>query len=148
MLADPRTHNDAFVALVASAGVVVGDATAPTVDHGWVGTPGQSNFVPYCVVYPLMQGFDGSLGSPDNDSTLAWQVTCVGSTREQCDWVKAKVDSVVIGAQLDVAGRFVPRVYAEGGAGTRRDDTVQPPVFIATPRYTATSVGAETIDAS
>lgn len=148
MLADPRTHNDAFVALVQSAGVVVGDATAPTVDHGWAGTPGQSDFVPYCIVYPLTQGFDGSLGCPDVDSTLAWQVTCVGSTREQCDWVKGKVDSVVVGAQLVVNSRFVPRIYAEGGTGTRRDDTVQPPVFIATPRYTAMTFPSASADPS
>lgn len=140
MLADPRTHNDAFLAALQGAGLVIGDAREPSASFGWQGVPGQSDFVPYVIVYPLTQNFDGSLGCPDVDSTLAWQATCVGSTREQCDWVKAKVDAAVIGKQLAVAGRFVPRIYADGGAGTRRDDTVQPPVFIATPRYTATSV--------
>lgn len=139
-LADPRTHDDALVAKVAAAGVVVGDATDPTSPHGWQGTPGQSTFIPYAVVYPLDQIYDGSLGCPDTDADLSWQVTCVGSTREQCDWVRGKVAAALIGQTLTVAGRSIPRIRPDGGASTRRDDTVQPAVFIATPRFAAVSV--------
>lgn len=139
-LADPRTHDDALVAKLIDAGLVVGDAADPDDPFGWQGVPGQSRFIPYAVVYPLDHLYDGSLGCPDTDSDLSWQVTCVGSTREQCDWVRAEVAAALIGQTLTVAGRSVPRIRPDGGAGTRRDDTVQPPVFIATPRFAAVSV--------
>lgn len=139
-LADPRLHDDALVNLLASVGLVVGDAADPTVPFGWQGTPGQSTFVPYVIVYPLDQDYDGSLGCPDTDSDLSWQATCVGATRDQCDWVRAKVADTLIGASLTVAGRSVPRIRPLGGVGTRRDDSIQPPVFIATPRFGAVSV--------
>lgn len=138
-LADPRTHDDAIVDLLEDAGIVVGDGTYPEDDYGWQGVPGQSNFVPYAIVYPLRQTFDGSLGCPDTDSELRWQITCVGRTREQCDWVLHRVDETLIGRSLTVSGRSIPRIRADGGAGVRRDDTVQPPVFIATPQYAAWS---------
>jgi hypothetical protein len=139
--ADPREHNDAFIALLEAAGLVVGDATKPKGAHGWQGIPGQSPpFIPYVIVHPLGQTFDGSLGCPDTDSDVAWQVTVVGSTREQTDSLKARVDAAVIGQSLTVAGRFVPRIRPEPSADqTRRDDTVQPASFIATPRYAAMS---------
>lgn len=147
MLADPRTHNNAFITALSGKGFAVGDATYPTTAHGWAGTPGQSAFTPYVIVYPLTQAFDGSIGCPESDSDVGWQVTCVGATREQCDWVKASVDSTIIGHTLSVSGRFVPRVRpVEGYAAenvTRRDDTVQPAVFIATPRYMAMTVEAQ-----
>lgn len=138
-LADPRTHSDALVAQIEAAGVVVGDAAPPTVAYGWQGAPGQSVFVPYAIVYPLTQSFDGGLGCPDADSDFEWQVTCVGESREQADWVRAKVDAALIGQTLTVSGRYVPRIRSSGGAGTRRDDTTQPPLFISTPRYAAMS---------
>lgn len=139
MTANPRTHNDALVALLVAAGLVVGDATYPTDPYGWAGTPGQSVFTPYCIVYPLMQSFDGGLACSDSDSDFGWQVSCWGSTREQCDWIMDAVCSALIGAELVVAGRGVPRIRSDGGAGTRRDDTTQPGLFSATPRFAAYS---------
>jgi len=141
-LADPRTHDNALVAALVAAELVVGDGGDPTEAFGWQGTPGGSQFVPYVIVHPLVQTFDGGLGCPDVDSDLGWQVTCVGATREQCDWVRHEVNTALIGQALTVTGRSVTRVRADGGAGTRRDDTTQPPLFIATPRFAALSVGA------
>lgn len=141
-LADPRTHDDALVAALVAADLVVGDGGDPTDPFGWQGAPGSSQFQPYVIVYPLTQTFDGGLGCSDSDSDLSWQVTCVGATREQCDWIRHEVNTALIGQALTVSGRSVARVRADGGAGTRRDDTTQPPLFIATPRYAALSVGA------
>lgn len=140
-LANPRTHDDAFVEALVDAGLVVGDGGNPTDPYGWQGAPGHSDFIPYAIVYPLTQDFDGSLGCPDTDSDFGWQVTCVGATRQQCDWVRNAVNEALIGQHLTVDGRVVHRVRADGGAGTRRDDTTQPPLFIATPRFAALSVG-------
>ena len=117
------------------------DAGAPDLDGGegwgWQGDPGSSKFKPYYVVYPLPGGvFDGTLGCPDDDASLIWQVTCIGATARQCEAAVDRANSVLIGQPLTIAGRFVCRVWADmAGGGVRRDDTVQPPVFIATPRY-------------
>ena len=138
-LADPTTHTSAVVAALQAAGVVTGDATAPTVRYAWQGTPGRSRFIPYAVVYELDETFDGSLGCPDSDADFRWQVTCVGSTRVECATVRHAVNTALVGASLTVAGRSVLRVRADGGAGTRRDDSVTPHLFIATPRYAAWS---------
>lgn len=138
-LADPRTHTDAVVSALEATGLIVGDGGNPTVPFGWSGTPGQSQFSPYVLVYPLGQSFDGALGCPDEDSDLRWQVTCVGAAREQAEWVQHEVQEALIGSVLTVAGRFVPRVRPDGGAGVRRDDSTQPPLFISTPRFAAQS---------
>lgn len=138
-LADPRTHADAVIAALTAAGLTVGDAADPTGPFGWQGVPGQSDFAAYVIVYPLTQSFDGGLGCSDDDSDLAWQVTCVAETRERCQWLENKVNTALVGQPLTVAGRFVPRVRRDGGAGVRRDDTTQPPLFISTPRYAAVS---------
>lgn len=142
-LAQLRTHTDAIVDAL-DVMLKVFDAGAPDLNvipggfgWGWQGTPGDSEFRPYCIVYPLPGGlFDGPLGCPDDDASLVWQVTCVGATRGQCEWVADQVAAVLIGQTLNVANRFIFRIWADmAGGGVRRDDTVQPPVFIATPRY-------------
>jgi hypothetical protein len=152
-LASLRTHTDAIVdALRQGADVTIFDAAPPPLDvdgggadWGWQGPrPGTGKFKPYIIVYPLSGGvFDGTLGCPDDDASLIWQLTCVGSTRRQCEWAADRALSVLVGTSLTVTGRFVSRVWADMAAGgARRDDTVQPPVFIATPRIRAMSTPA------
>jgi hypothetical protein len=111
---------------------------------GWQGTPGESRFLPYTIVVPLPGGiFDGTLGCPDDDASLMWQVTCVGANRPQCESVVDRVNTILIGQPLVVPGRFISRVWADmAGGGARRDDAVQPPVFVATPRYRVESTPA------
>lgn len=143
-LAKLRTHTDAVVDAL-NGSMKVFDAGAPDLNTspgsdgwGWQGDgAGLGKFKPYCVVYPLAGGvFDGPLGCPDDDASLTFQVTCVGATRAQCEWACDTVNDLLIGQPLTVAGRFVYRVWADmAGGGVRRDDEVQPPVFIATPRY-------------
>lgn len=142
-LAKLRTHTDAIVDVL-NAELKTFDAGAPDLNQtpggqgwGWQGVPGGSKFKAYCVVYPLAGGvFDGPIGCPDDDASLTWQVTCVGATRSQCEAAADRANEVLIGQPLVVNGRHISRVWADmAGGGTRRDDTVQPPVFIATPRY-------------
>lgn len=141
MIASLRTHTDAIVAKIEAQGLVTGDATDPDTAFGWQSTPGQSQFIPYVIVYPLLGGtFDGSLGCPDDDAELLWQATCVGSTRTQCEWVLDEVNDALVGQIVVVDSRAVKRISADVLGGARRDDTVQPPTFIATPRYRALSV--------
>lgn len=138
-LADPTTHTTAVVAALTAADIPTGDGTAPTVNYGWQGSPGRSTFIGYAVVHDLDQTFDGGLGCSDSDSDFRWQVTCVGSTRAECATVRHAVDTALIGQSLTVTGRSVLRVRGDGGAGTRRDESITPALFISTPRYAAWS---------
>ncbi len=149
-LASLRTHTSAIVDAL-DAVVKTFDAGAPRIDipphggdgWGWQGKPLETPFKKYCIVYPLPGGmFDGSLGCPDDDASLIYQVTCVGADRPQCEWVADKANvTLLTRPYVTVAGRYVTRVQADmAGGGVRRDDTVQPPVFIATPRYRIDSV--------
>lgn len=139
-LASPVTHTAALIATLEDATVVVAERDgSKKVKHGWQGSPGRSSFIGYAVVDDLDITFDGSLGCPDDDAEFRWQVTCVGSTRAECAAVVHAVNTAVIGASLTVVGRSVLRVRADGGFGIRRDESINPPLYIATPRYAAWS---------
>ena len=147
-LASLRAHTSAIVDLL-NAEFKTFDSGGPDLDvtpgapggWGWQGKPGQSEFLPYRIVFPISGGvFDGPLGCPSDDASLTWQVTCVGATREQCEWVVDATHASLVEQTLTVAGRSIDRVWSDmAGGGARRDDEVQPPVFIATPRYRADS---------
>jgi hypothetical protein len=146
LLASLRAHTAAVLATLEAAAAAtiaeVGDAQQPA-GASWQGQPGHSQFVPYMVVYPLGGPFDGTLGDPDDDADLQWQVTCVGETREQTEWLADLCIGALVGKPLTVAGRAVQRVQLDdAAAGVRADDTVQPTVFIATPRFRALSTPA------
>jgi hypothetical protein len=143
-LAEPRWHTDAVIAMLTAElepAVLVGDGERPT-GAGWSATPGQSSFTGYVIVYPIGQAFDGSVAEPDVDATLMWQVTCVGATRQHAETVLGLVNAALIGRTVDTAGRTTTggmRAVADAG-GVRRDEAeTQPPLWIATPRYMATS---------
>lgn len=136
-----REHTDALIAALEATSIAIGDANDRTVDGdligGWQGPPGESEFRPYAIVYPLPGGtFDGTLADPDDDADLLYQITCVGGTRQQCEWVADQIHDVLTDpGTVTVPGRSVVRVVPDMAGGVRRDDTVRPPVFIATPRF-------------
>jgi len=138
-----RWHTDAFLALLAPLNpeVLVGDGEMPP-GGGWTGVPGRSSFAGYVIVYPLGQTFDGPTSSPDDDATFSWQVTCVGATRQQAETIVDRVYGLVLGQVLVTDGRTSTggiRPVADS-AGVRRDEAeTQPPLWIATPRFTVTS---------
>lgn len=146
-LASLRTHTDAIVDAL-NVYIKTFDSGHPDNDGGkgwgWQGTPGDSDFTPYRIVYPIPGGlFDGTLGCPSDDASLIYQVTCIGRDRPQCEWVVDQTNEVLVEQTLIVPGRYVSRVWADmAGGGVRRDDEVQPPVFISTPRYRVESAPA------
>jgi hypothetical protein len=158
-LASLNAHTSAIVDLL-NAHVKTFDAGAPDLDAtpgvvapgtkgwGWQGTPGASAFLPYRIVWPLTGGIFngedlGTLGAPSDDASLVWQVTCVGNTRPQCEWLVDNTNNLLVERQLTVPGRFIMRMWADmAGGGARRDDELQHPVFIATPRYRVESTPA------
>lgn len=129
-VASIRTHSDAVIAALEGAGLTVGDGTADGLT------------VPYAVVYNISGGrMSGNLDDPFEDADLVYQVTCVGRTREQAEWVADKA-TVTLVAGFSVAGRSIVLVTPEGGPGTRADRDVTPPVYFSTPRYTIKSTPA------
>jgi len=120
-----RAHTNAVIAALETIGPPVGDAKAPDANP------------PYYVVYPLPGQFDGNLADPDEDVMLAYQVTCVGRSREQAEGLADAARTVM--AALTVTGRNIQRVIPDTAGGTLRDDDDQPPVFTVPDRYTVWS---------
>lgn len=119
-----REHTDAIVAALVSGGLSVGDAVAPdpAPDGG------------YAVVYQLLGGqVAPRLGAPADDAFLAYQVTCVGKSREQAEWVADKAIEILVGG-ISVAGRRT-HVTVDFHGGVLRDDQQTPPIFYSTPRF-------------
>jgi hypothetical protein len=124
---EKRHHTAAVIAKLAAAGLDVGDGVAPGGD-----TPPEK----YVVVYPLPGGSrEGTLAGPWDDAELVYQLTCVGITRLQAEWVRDKAEAAML-TGLTVTGRNIALVRPdEGDSGTYRDDTQTPPLYYATPRY-------------
>lgn len=118
-----RTHTDAVIAALEGAGLTVGDAVAPDAAP------------PYAVVYSVSAGgWSGTLAEPYEDAALVFQVTCVGATREQAEWVADKAIATLLGG-LSVSGRFIANVAIDLSGGVLRDDQRTPPLFYSTPRF-------------
>jgi hypothetical protein len=118
-----RKHTDAVITALTGAGLSVGDAVAPD------DTP------PYVVVYHVFDRREGTLGAPDDDAAITYQVTCVGLSRKQAEWLADKVGER-LATGITVTGRSVPRIAPEPGSGSVfRDDDVTPPFFYCTPRF-------------
>lgn len=117
-----RVHTDAVLAALEAQGLTVGDADAK-------GLSGK-----FCVVYRIPGGeSSGPLDAPNDDAELIYQVTCVGDTREQAEWVEDKVMNLLDG--ITVEGRSISRVDLDSYDGIRRDDALPLPRFYATPRF-------------
>ncbi len=118
-----RTHTDAVIAALEGLGLEVGDAVAPEVDP------------PYVTVYQIPGGrTTGTLAAPDDDAFIVYQVSCVGVSREQAEWLADKALEL-LQTELDVEDRRVPRVFLDMHGGVRRDDSATPPVFVSSPRF-------------
>lgn len=135
-----RTQTAAVAAALDTAGLLVGVGTEPA-DSGWAGAPGQSLFRPYAVLWPITGGStDGTLLHPDEDAQTLYQVTGVGSTVEQAEWVSdvARTTLTTPGA-VDITDpsdtRVVQTVTVDTLGGCRRDDDVVPPLWVTADRY-------------
>jgi hypothetical protein len=67
--------------------------------------PGQlTQTPPYGIVYPINDGqYLGGLGAPENCAEFAFQVTSVGATSDQCEWLSDRVRGVILGRNADGA---------------------------------------------
>jgi hypothetical protein len=118
-----REHTDAVIATLAAAGLAVGDAKAPAGDP------------PYDVVYSIPAGgWTGTLAAPNDDGSLVYQVSCVGKSRQQAEWLADKAIATILGG-VAVTGRSVPFVELDLSGGVSRDDDRTPPLWVAAPRF-------------
>ena len=131
-----RTLTDALVAVLTAAGLLVGDGAQPA-GSGWQGEPGLSQFVPYCILHAIPGGItDGTIANPDEDAQNLHQATCVGATRQQAEWVADVARGALTAPQaVTVAGRFVAIVSVDQLGGCRRDETVEPVVWMTADRF-------------
>lgn len=123
-----RLHTDAVLARLGDApdegglGLKVGDAKAPA------GGP------PYAVLYAIAGGAtSGTLGELDADAELIYQVTCVGNSRKQAEWLADEAKGLLEG--LIVAGRSIPRIALDSNPGIAVDNEQTPPIFTVPVRF-------------
>ncbi len=117
-----RPLTAAVISVLQTAGLTVGDADAPAEVSG----------AGYVVVYPLPGGsFDGSLADAWSDADPVYQLTSVGRSRQQCEWVADKARVTMLAATWTLPdGRKVMRVRPDMSGGTMRDDdTGGPPIW-------------------
>jgi hypothetical protein len=123
-----RPHTVGVLAALRAVGLVVGDAVAPD-------TTGKQK---WAVVYGGGVGLlDGTIRDERTDASPVIQVTSVGTTAEQSEWVADTVRRTLLARPLTltVAHRRVLSVSAEASQPTRRDDDVHPPLFYGVDLY-------------
>lgn len=125
-----RTHTDAVIAHLEALGLLVGDATKPD----GAGDQDDGSFVKYAIVYPEPGGGSGgTLGDLHGDAELIYQVTCIGKSREQAQWVVDAALGLLEG--LSVPERHIPFVQLDRPPGIERDEKQTPALYFATPLF-------------
>lgn len=118
-----------------AAGLLVGDGGEPA-GAGWQGAAGQSDYNAYAAVHPLLGGIGhGSMGDPNGDHEIIYQVSCVANTRLGCEIVAGIVHETILALRPTLPAHTVRFVDDDVLGGARRDDDVQPPIWQSTPRY-------------
>lgn len=130
-VATTRAETEALLAALRVVHSRVGDAVAPA-----------DTTFPYAVLYPAGSGsLSGPVSDANADSSSLFQITCVGITRVQAQWLADKLRPVALGP-LTITGRKVMQSYLETSQPVRRDDSSSPPLF-----YTADVVRIPTTPA-
>ena len=88
------------------------------------------------VVYGTPGEVSGSLGDRFADLQLDFQVTAVGSGPEEAQYIADAARAALLATPPPaVAGRAVWPLWQTAAQPVQRDDTVQPPLYIATAQY-------------
>lgn len=123
-----RAVTDSVVDVLEAGGLTVGDSNATSRIDG----QGSDLEPPFVVVYPLGVEWDGSIGGgavwAEQDVTV--QVTCVGGSRSQAEWLADRTHELMLAADEGWRCRPMPRP-----AVVRDDDTGGPPLFYAYARF-------------
>jgi hypothetical protein len=129
------THalTDALLVALRAAWTYVGDGEAPDPlpPNDNAGRP----TVPYAVLYPAGLGpTEGPVSNRNADARPLYQLTCVGGTRQQAEWLSDKLRPVLL-TPPSVSGWNVAEPVVETSQPVRRDDSTAPPLL-----YTADQV--------
>ncbi|HEY9473589.1 MAG TPA: DUF3168 domain-containing protein [Mycobacteriales bacterium] len=125
---EAEPHVAALKQMLVDAGLQVGVGEAP-----------DGVAAPYVVLYPDPGLTSGTLGSLNTILTLSVQVTAVGVGAEQALQQADRARTALLGAGMTVPGRVVHPVRAGDAQPVRRDDGVQPPLWVAIAGYTVVS---------
>jgi len=110
----------------------------PTPIHAYIGVRPDADTT--CVVIHGSTGDpSGSLGDRFADLTVPIQLTAVGTGPEQAAAYADAARAALLTASLTVTGRAVWPAWQAGSQPVLRDDTVQPPLWIATAQYSIKS---------
>lgn len=113
----------------------------PTPIHAYIGSRPDADTT--CVVIHGSPGdLSGSLGDRFADVSIPIQLTAVGEGPEQATAYADAARSALLTASLAVTGRAVWPAWQTASQPTQRDDTVQPPLWIATAQYEIKSTPA------
>lgn len=130
-------HDQAVIAALQTIGKPVGFAAAPP---GALSGVQNKSGPDYYLIYPLNTTRDGSLADPFTQGDLSYQVTCVGRSAAGVRYLVDRAEEAL--RTVTVAGRSIIQFVPEDGGQVRVDFDVDPPVFLATPRYRFRSVPA------
>jgi len=104
----------------------VGDSQAPA---------SPSPAFPYAVLYPLISpeltDDGGTLRDPNAHRILEYQITSVGTTREQAQWCADKMRVALFASPLVVAGSSPWFISISALGEIERDDDLDPPLWYA-----------------
>lgn len=121
-----RLHVDAVAALLTAVNIAATVGEAP-----------DAAAAPYVVIYPTPGwAVAESLASPIGDMHVDFQLTCVGTTVEQALWLHDKARTAIDHVAPVIAGRTAWPIWAdEAPQPVRRDDQINPPLFVAVSRW-------------
>lgn len=125
-----REHVNAVVALLEATHITTAVSEAPAAAEP-----------PFVVVHPSA-GLEvaENLKSPVGDLVVDFQLTCVGESAEQALWCSDKARAAINRVIPTVSGRVCWPIWAdEQPQPVRRDDAVNPPLFVATSRWSLRS---------
>lgn len=108
-------------ALATGTGKQVGDGAAPS-----------AAVLPFAVVYPIGDvDREAAMNEllKDGDLVTEVQVTSVGESREQAQWMSGQIREEFIASAISWATRKITLVELDDGNAVERDDDVQPPLF-------------------
>jgi hypothetical protein len=130
---DPRLFRAAVIAqLATSTGKNIGDGAAPT-----------DTTYPYAFVVSAGEDIDPErLGTVTDAHLMTFfdvQVTSVGSTQDQAEWMQQKVRVALAGWQPSVAGVTCGLMEIDTSLPALRDDDVQPPNFFTVDIFTCSA---------
>lgn len=145
-LPSQRTHMAAVISTLTThfgANCDVEDSHNPrSPTDGWSAAPGQSTYTPLVVVYDLSGTLDGPVGGREEDVALRVQLTCVGAVPAQARWVADEATKALATTAIVIADRSVMYVRPDGPDRMQRDDSIEPPLFYMTPRFTLSTTPA------